>query len=211
MAQPKEALTGATKPITISGNAVVTPPNQTMGNSDIAQFTNTSSAINATVTFLGAARYAFGNNYGSFSVPSNNGKVPLTPHMNNLTVNYTVGMGVILSNTYSIEIGTGPLEIDITDSLGSTNIPASSIGNNGTFFFRNLTSLKATITFPAGQTSIYNADGTLATSQVILANSPGAVLTGIGTNQFVTYTIAMTNADGEIVGTGTKSIKVGQT
>ena len=68
MAQPKEALAGATQPITISGNAVATPPNQTMGNSDIAQFTNTSSAINATVTFLGAARYAFGNNYGSFSV-----------------------------------------------------------------------------------------------------------------------------------------------
>ena len=211
MATPKGAITGAVQPILIGASGNASPPNQLMGNVDTVQYQNGNSVTNATVKFLGAGKYAFGNNNSSVTVPSNNGKSgQLPPQLawNNCTVNYAVTLGVTQSPTFSIQIGTGPLEIDITDTAGTTNIPASAIGNNGTLFFKNLTAEKATLNF-GGDQVLYDSNGNLVTSQVVNANSSGAVLTGRGTNKNVTYTVAMSAAAYGDVRGGSGSIKVG--
>lgn len=208
MATPKGAITGVVQSITISSAAKASPENQQMGNLDTVQYQNGSAVATATVNFMGAAANLFGSSI--INVPNNNGvSTRLTPHQTNVTVDYMIAMGPIHTGPYSIEIGTGPLEIDIIDAAGDTNLPNAAVGNDSTLFFKNLTTNEtATITF-GGDQVLYDANGNLVTSQVVHASSSGAVLMGKGLNKNVSYMIAMSPSPSGRVRSGSGSIKVG--
>jgi hypothetical protein len=208
MATPKEALTGTVQPININQNAKAAPPNRPMANIDQVQFTNNDPTNTATVTFLGAAANAFGAS--SVSILPNATSDPLTPTQSNLIVDYNVAVGTARGGPYSIAVGSGPLEIDILDSTGNTNLLYAAIPNNGSLFFRNETANEdATVDF--GEANVLFDNGNSVTSQSVPASSSGKVLTGRGTNKDVSYTVSMATSNTGRVMTANGSIKVGQT
>jgi hypothetical protein len=212
MATPKEALTGVSQTININSNAKAAPPNQGIGNTDSIIFQNNDQNSAATVTFLGAGASEFnyqGMNASTISVPAGASFGPMTPNFPNVTVDYKVSVDGNNGGPFSIEVGAGPLEIDITDAEGSTNLGVAEIPNNGTVYFNNKTNDTASITFSPANV-LFDGNGNSVTQQTVNGNSAGAVLTGRGTNKNVSYWVNMSNQerDGR-VGSGAGSIKVG--
>jgi hypothetical protein len=206
MATPKEAL-AASQTINLNDNAKASPRNQAIGNQDTVAFKNNSVIGPATVTFLGAGAGEFGSTNVTISPGTTCN--PLTPTTSNVTVNYNVSNGNSSGGPFSIQVGSGPLEIDIMDLEGDTNLPTAEIPNNGSVFFRNTMGYAATIQFNKANV-LFDGNGNSVTQQVVSGNSAGAVLTGRGTNQDVAYTITMSGHPRKVE-TGGGSIKVGQT
>lgn len=215
MATPKEVLTGVVQPISINSQAKAAPPNKPMANADTVQFTNNDPVDNAIVTFEGPGAGVFTLNgvpVTTLTISANGGvSGELTPTQSNLTVDYLVSAGANSGGAFSIEIGTGPLEIDIVDGDGNTNVENAAIPNNGTLYFKNETGETATITFGGDKDVLYDSNGNAVTSQTVDNNSSGGLLTGKGSDKRVTYGIVMSIVDPGRVGTGGGSIKVGQT
>jgi hypothetical protein len=206
MATPKEALTGAAQSININSNGKASPRNQPIGNQDTVTFKNNDANNAATVTFLGAGANEFG---GPVTIPPGGTSAPLTPVNGNVTVDYDVTVGSNGGGPFSIQVGSGPLEIDIVDLEGDTNLPTAEIPNNGSVFFANTMGYTATIEFDKANV-LFDENGNSVTQQVVNANSRGAVLTGRGTSQDVGYTINLTGHPRKVE-TGSGSIKVGNT
>ena len=204
MATPKEALTGAVQTININSNGKASPRNQSIGNQDTVTFQNNDPNDAATVTFLGAGANEFG---GSVTIPAGGSSAPLTPTSSNLTVDYNVIVGSDGGGPFSIQVGTGPLEIDIVDLEGDTNLPTAEIPNNGSIVFGDKVGYTATIQFNKANV-LFDGNGNSVTQQEVSANSSGAVLTGRGTNQDVGYTINVAGHPRKVE-TGNGSIKVG--
>lgn len=211
MATPKEALTGVSQTININSNAKASPKNKPIGNSDTVTFQNNDPNNQATVTFLGAGASEFsynGSTVSSVTVPAAGGTAgPLTPNNSNVTVDYQVSMVSETGGPFSIEVGTGPLQIDIVDDQGDTDLPIAEIPNNGSLFFNNQVGNTATITFDKPNV-MFDSNGNSVTSQTVNGGSPGAPLTGRGTDQRVGYTIAISGHPRRVE-TGTGTIKVG--
>jgi len=206
MATPKEALTGAVQSININSNGKASPRNQSIGNQDTVTFKNNDANNAATVTFLGAGANEFG---GAVTIPAGGSSAPLTPVNGNVTVDYDVSVGSNGDGPFSIQAGSGPLEIDIVDLEGDTNLPTAEIPNNGSVFFANTMGYTATIQFNKANV-LFDGNGNSVTQQVVNANSSGAVLTGRGTSQDVGYTINLAGHPRKVE-TGSGSIKVGNT
>ena len=206
MATPKEALTGAVQSININSNGKASPRNQSIGNQDTVTFKNNDANNAATVTFLGAGANEFG---GAVTIPAGGSSAPLTPVNGNVTVDYDVTVGSNGGGPFSIQVGSGPLEIDIVDLEGDTNLPTAEIPNNGSVFFANTMGYTATIQFNKANV-LFDENGNSVTQQVVNANLSGAVLTGRGTSQDVGYTINLAG-HARKVETGSGSIKVGNT
>jgi hypothetical protein len=206
MATPKEALTGAVQSININSNGKASPRNQLIGNQDTVTFTNNDANNAATVTFLGAGANEFG---GAVTIPAGGSSAPLTPVNGNVTVDYDVTVGSNGGGPFSIQVGSGPLEIDIVDLEGDTNLPTAEIPNNGSVFFANMMGYTATIQFDKANV-LFDENGNSVTQQVVNANLSGAVLTGRGTSQDVGYTINLAGHPRKVE-TGSGSIKVGNT
>jgi hypothetical protein len=207
MATPKEALVGASQSININSNGKASPANQSIGNQDTVTFNNHDANHAATVTFLGAGANEFGAS--SVTIAAGGSSAPLTPVASNVTVDYDVTVGNNSGDPFSIQVGSGPLEIDIVDLEGDTNLPTAGIPNNGPVFFSNQMGYSATIQFDKANV-LFDENGNSVTQQLVDANSPGAVLTGRGTNQDLGYTINMTGHPRKVE-TGSGSIKVGNT
>jgi hypothetical protein len=205
MATPKEALIGASQNININSSGKASPSNQSIGNQDTVTFNNNDANNAATVTFLGAGANEFGAS--STTIPAGGSSGPLAPTTSNVTVDYNVTVGNNGGGPFSIQVGSGPLEIDIVDLEGDTNLPTAEIPNNGSVFFRNEMGYSATIQFNKANV-LFDGNGNSVTQQVVNANSAGAVLTGRGTNQDVSYTINVTGHPRKVE-TGGGSIKVG--
>jgi hypothetical protein len=216
MATPRGAITGAIQVININSQAKAAPPNQAIANTDTVQFKNNDPANAATVTFLGAGANVFSENgvpITTLTIPAASQSGALTPGQSNLTVDFSVVVGSNQGGPFSIQIGSGPLEIDIINTAGNTNLGTAAIPNNGTLFFNNQTSKQATVTFGAPNV-LYDSNGNSVTSQSVAANTQGAVLTGKGTNKSVTYGVAISAVMGERrsgVGDGSDTIMVGST
>jgi hypothetical protein len=213
MATPKEALTGTSHTININSNAKASPSNLAIGNQDTVTFQNNDQTSNATVTFLGAGADEFdyeGQPVTTATVPAGGSFGPLTPNTADVTVNYDVQVGSAADGPFAIEVGTGPLEIDIVDDSGNTNLEEAEIPNNGTLFFENQATAKATISF-GGDKVLYDPNGNPVDSVTVDAGSSSEVLTGKGTNKEVTYSIAMSLQTDGGLGGGNGTIKVGQT
>jgi hypothetical protein len=204
MATPKEALTGAVQTININSNGKASPNNQSIGNQDTVTFKNNDANNAATVTFLGAGANEFG---GAVTIPAGGSSAPLTPVNSNVTVDYDVTVGSNGGGPFSIQVGGGPLEIDIVDLEGDTNLPTAEIPNNGSVFFANTMGYTATIHFDKANV-LFDENGNSVTQQVVNANLSGAVLTGRGTSQDVGYTINLAGHPRKVE-TGNGSIKVG--
>ena len=215
MATPKEALTGTDHTINIHSQGKASPPNLAIGNQDTVTFQNSDQSNDATVTFLGAGADEFdyqGEPVTTVTVPAGGGCGPLTPNAADVTVNYEVQVGPDAGGPFAIEVGTGPLEIDLVDDTGSADPQDAEIPNNGTLFFKNESADdKATIDFGGDKDVLYDPNGNPVTSLVIAPDSSSEVLTGKGTDKRVSYSIVMSlQADGGLGG-GNGSIKVGQT
>jgi hypothetical protein len=211
MATPKEALTGTNQTININ-NAKASPKNQAIGNQDTVTFKNNATNDAATITFLGAGANEFGTN--PIMVAASGSSSELTPGTANVTVDYQITQGGTTGGLCSIEVGSGPLEIDIVDAIGNTNLEHAEIPNNGTVFFKNeSTSQPASIAFSGDQNVLFYPDGTPVTSPVAVpANSSTVNLQGRGTNKEVSYQITMLAGQSDRITTsGNGSIKVGQT
>lgn len=214
MAQPKEALVGATQTININSQAVAAPKNQAIGATDSVQFKNNDPKNDATVTFEGAGAGVFtlnGQPVTSVSVPSGGGIVgPLSP-TESVTVNYRVKVGTASGGPFAIQVAGGALEINIIDTDGNTDLDDAEIPNNGTLIFNNEAGENATIDFGGDRHVLYDASGNEVTSTPADAGSSSEVLTGKGTDKKVTFTITMTTARKDAgLGGGSGSIKVGQ-
>jgi hypothetical protein len=215
MATPRGALTGALQIININSQGKASPANQAIANTDTVTFKNNDPVNTVTITFEAAGQGAFSENgvsVNTLTIPAASQVGPLTPTKSNLTVNYNV-TGSNPVGYFSIQIGSGPLEIDIVDTFGHTNLPTAVIPNNGTIFFSNKTSGAATVTFGTSNV-LYDSSGNSVTSQAVPASSPGATLTGKGTNKNTTYGVAVAAAMGERrggVGDGSDTIMVGST
>jgi len=215
MATPKEALTGTNQTININSNAKASPKNQAIGNQDTVTFKNNDPNDAATITFLGAGEQEFsynGSPVTSLEVPAGSSAEPLTPLTANVTIDYDISAGANIGGPFSIEVGRGPLEIDIEDDDGNTDLEEAAIPNNGTLFFKNeSTDDTATITFGGDGDVLYDQNGNPVTSQQVGPGASGALLTGKGSNKEVTYSVSMAlQADGGLGG-GNGTIKVGQT
>jgi hypothetical protein len=210
MASPKEAVVGAAQNININSNAKASPSNQSIGNTDSVIFNNSDSNDAATVSFLahGVNEFSYqGTPISSFTIPAGGSYGPLTPTAQNVTVDYNVSVGQNSGGPFSVEVGSGPLQIDIVDVFGNTDLPVAGIPNNGTLFFNNEASGTATITF--GRANIlFDSNGNSVTSQTVNANSAGALLTGRGTNQDVSYSVDVADHPRRVEG-GNGTIKVG--
>jgi hypothetical protein len=210
MATPKEALTGTNHTINVN-NAKASPKNQKMENQDTVTFKNNDTNA-ATITFLGAGANEFGTN--PIMVAASGSSSALTPGTANVTVNYRITQGGATGGLCSIEVGSGPLEIDIIDANGKTNLEDAEIPNNGTVFFKNeSTSQPASIAFGGDQNVLFYPNGSPVTSPVVVpANSSTPNLQGRGTNKDVSYQITMLAGESDRITTGGNgSIKVGQT
>jgi hypothetical protein len=210
MATPKEALTGVSQTININSDAKASPKNQPIGNQDTVTFKNNDPNNAATVTFLGAGADEFsynGSTVSSVTVTAGGTAGPLTPNNSNLTVDYQVSIAPQQGGPFSIEIGTGPLQIDIVNDEGDTDLPTAEIPNNGTLFFNNEVDGTAIITFDKADV-IFDSNGKSVTSQTVNGDSQGATLTGRGTSQHVGYTINIAGHPRRVE-TGTGTIKVG--
>ena len=211
MATPKEALTGTDQTINVN-NAKASPKNQAIGNQDTVTFKNNDTHDAATITFLGAGSNEFGTN--PIMVAASGSSSALIPGTANVTVDYQVTQGGATGGPYSIEVGSGPLEIDIIDASGNTNLEYAEIPTNGTVFFKNeSTTQPASIAFSGDQNVLFYPDGSAVTSPVAVpANSSTANLQGRGTNKDVSYQITMLPGESDRITTGGNgSIKVGQT
>lgn len=210
MATPKEALTGTNQTINVN-NAKASPKNQGIGNQDTVTFKNNDSNNAATVAFLGAGANEFGSN--PITIPASDSSSPLTPTTPNITVDYQITQGGAVGLPYSIEVGSGPLEIDITNANGDTAPSDAGIPNNGTLFFKNeSTSLEASITFSGDHNVLFYPDSTPVTSPLLVpANSSTVNLQGRGSDKHVSYITEMKLTKADRVMTGSGSIKVGQT
>ena len=211
MATPKEALTGASQTININSNAKASPANQGIGDTDNVTFQNNDHTDSATVTFLGAGANEFnyqGMNASTISVPAGGSVGPLVPNTPNVTVDYNVSVGNNNDGPFSIEVGSGPLEIDIVNVFGNTNLMYAAIPNNGTVFFKNETTGTATIAFTPADV-LYDSNGNSVSQQTVNPQSSGAVLTGKGTNKNVSFSINVSVGESDRVETGNGSIKVG--
>ena len=181
-----------------------------MANTDTVVFNNNNPTGTASVAFLGAGTNVFSNP----PVMNPNSPSPsLSPALSNVTVNYQVGMNGSTYGPYSIQVGNGPLEIDVVNGIGDTNLPNAAIPNNGQIQFRDLTGFGGTVTF---NSPLYDSNGNPVTSQPLNANSASPVLTGRGTNKTVLFFTNMNaNAAKEHshghggVGSGSGSIKIG--
>lgn len=216
MATPKEALAGTDHQININSNAQASPKNQAIGNQDTVTFKNNDPNDDAQVTFLGAGAGEFsynGSPVTSVTVPAGGGATgPLTPINGNVTVDYKVIVGSNIAIPFSIEVGTGPLEIDIVDDDGDTNLEDAAIPNNGTLLFKNKsTDDTAIISFGGDKDVLYDQNGNPVTSQRVGPSTSGALLTGKGSNKNVTYSVSMSVAADSGLGGGNGTIKVGQT
>ena len=212
MATPKEALTGTDQTININSNAKATPWNQQIGNTDTVTFKNNDQSDAAIVTFLGAGVGEF--NYQdepvtTLTIPPGESVGPLTPNTPNVTVNYNVGVGQNSDGAFAIEVGSGPLEIEILDDDGSTEPNEAEIPNNGSFFFQNeSTDDQASISFGGDTSVLHYQNGDPVVSPVVVeASSQSATIFGQGTNKKVTYSVIMSAK----AGGGNGTIKVGQT
>jgi hypothetical protein len=119
-----------------------------------------------------------------------------------------------MDEPFSIEVGSGPLQIDISGSTGDPTPRTAGIPNNGTLFFKNGSATQeASITFGGDHNVLFYPDGSPVTSPLVVpANSSSPNLQGRGTNKHVTYTTSLQVAKAERVMTsGSGSIKVGQT
>jgi hypothetical protein len=214
MATPKEALTGTNQTININ-NAKASPKDQGIDNQDTVTFKNNDTNDAATVTFLGAGAGEFsynGSPVTTLDVPAGGSAGPLTPPTSNVTVDYQVQAGSDAGGPFSIAVGTGPLEIDIVDDAGNTNLENAAIPNNGTLFFKNESSDDtATITFGGDRDVLYDQNGNPVTSQQVGPGTSGTALTGRGSNKDVTYSVSMSAQPGGGLGGGNGTIKVGQT
>ena len=204
MATPKEALTGAAQTININSDGKASPKNQSIGNLDTVTFNNNDAQNIAPATFLGAGANEFG---GAVTIPAGASSAPLTPVNAYVTVNYQISVGSNGGGPFSIQVGGGPLEVDIVDLQGDTNLPTAEIPNNGSVFFANTMGYTATIQFNKANV-LFDGNGNSVTQQVVNANTSGAVLTGRGTNQDVSYTITLAGHQRKVE-TGNGSIKVG--
>jgi len=211
MATPKEALTGTEQTISLN-NGKASPRNKGIGNQDTVIFQNNDSSNAATVTFLGAGANEFGSN--PVNVPAGQSSGLLTPNTPNITVDYQVTQGAVTDKPFSIEVGTGPLEIDISGSTGDPTPADAGIANGGTLFFKNgSTTQDASLTFGGDHNVLFYTDSTPVTSPLVVsASSSSAHLQGRGDSKHVTYTTEMQVAKADrVMTTGSGSIKVGQT
>ena len=212
MATPKEALTGTDQTINISSNAKASPWNQLIDDTDTVTFKNNDQNEPALVTFLGAGAGEFtyqGQPVTTLTIPPGESVGPLTPVNSNLTVNYNVSVGANSDGAFAIEVGTGPLEIEITDDDGNTEPNEAEIPNNGSFFFENESADdQASISFggDSGVLRYQNGDPVIS-PVVVAAGEASATIFGQGTNKKVTYSIIMSAE----AGGGNGTIKVGQT
>src|SRR5215471_11704953 len=85
---------------------------------------------------------------------------------------------------FSIQVGTGPLEIDVLDAFGNTNLPNAAIPNNGQVQFCDKSTVGGNVTFDS---PLYDQNGNPVTSQPLTANTYSAPLTGRGTNKNVRF------------------------
>jgi|SRR5215467_2743387 len=212
MATPKEALTGTDQTININSNAKATPWNQQIGNTDTVTFKNNDQSDAAIVTFLGAGVGEFtyqDEPVTTLTIPPGESVGPLTPNTPNVTVNYNVGVGQNSDGAFAIEVGSGPLEIEILDDDGSTEPNEAEIPNNGSFFFQNeSTDDQASISFGGDTSVLHYQNGDPVVSPVVVeASSQSATIFGQGTNKKVTYSVIMSAK----AGGGNGTIKVGQT
>jgi hypothetical protein len=210
MATGKEALVGAAQNININSNAKASPSNQSIGSSDSVIFNNNDPNDAATVTFLahGINEFSYqGTPISSFTIPAGGSYGPLTPTAQNVTVDYNVSVGQNSGGPFSVEVGSGALQIDIVNVFGNTDLPVAGIPNNGTLFFNNETSGTATITFGKADV-LFDSNGNSVTSQTVNANSGGALLTARGTNQDVSYSVEVADHPRRVEG-GNGTIKVG--
>lgn len=208
MATPKEALVSQT--ININSDAKASPKNQAIGNSDTVTFKNNDPNDTATVTFLGTGATEFsynGSTVSSVTVPAGAITGPLTPNTGDVTVDYDVSLGPNSGGPFSIEVGTGPLQINIKNDDGDTDLLAAEIPNNGSLFFNNQATGTATIAFNKPNV-LFDSNGNSVTAQTINGTTRGATLTGRGTNQDVGYTINVAQHPRR-VDTGAGTIKVG--
>jgi hypothetical protein len=211
MATPKEARTETNQTISIN-NCKASPRNKGIGNQDTVTFQNNDQNNDATVTFLGAGADEFGSN--PINVPAGNSSSVLTPTTPNITVNYQVTQAGAMDEPFSIEVGTGPLEIDISGSNGDPTPANAGIANGGTLFFENeSTTQQASITFGGDHKVLFYPDGSPVTSPLVVpASSSSPILQGRGASKHVTYDTQLQVAKtGREFTTGSGSIKVGQT
>ena len=208
MAHPKEAPIAAQQPINISSQGTASPHNLPMANTDTVVFNNNNPTDTASVTFLGAGASVFSN--PPVMVP--NGSSPgLPPQQPDVTVNYLVGMGGASHGPFSIQVGTGPLEIDVLDAFGNTNLPNAAIPNNGQVQFCDKSTVGGNVTFDS---PLYDQNGNPVTSQPLTANTYSAPLTGRGTNKnvrfFTNMNVPKEHSHGHGgVGGGSGTIKIG--
>jgi len=208
MATPREALE-ASQTININDNAHASPRNQSIGNQDTVAFKNNSPVGPATVTFLGAGAGEFG--IVNLTISPGTTCNPLTPLTSNVTVDYNVTVGNSSGGPFSIQVGSGPLQIDIVNVAGNTDLPTAAIPNNGTVTFSNLTTGTAYVTFLPTD-ALYDQNGSPVSEQVVSASTLGAPLTGRGTNKNVSYWVTViTQVKSDRVETGNGTIKIGQT
>jgi len=214
MATSKEALVGATQNININSNAKAAPPNQAIGNADSVTFNNNDQNDSATIQFLGNGANEFtyqGSPVSSFAIAPANSFGPLVPTTSNVTVDYNVTVGQNSGGPFSIQVGSGPLQIDIVNVAGNTDLPTAAIPNNGTVTFSNLTTGTAYVTFLPTD-ALYDQNGSPVSEQVVSASTLGAPLTGRGTNKNVSYWVTViTQVKSDRVETGNGTIKIGQT
>lgn len=205
MAQPKEALVGAQQPIDINSQGKASPHNRTMGNTDTVVFNNNSPTDSATVAFQGAGADVFPDP-PPISPGTSSGS--LSPQESDVTVNYEVTMGGNTTGPFSIQVGTGPLQIDVISSSGATDLPKAAIPNNGQIQFYDETDYDGTVKF---SDALYDGNDNPVTSQPLTANSFSPPLTGKGTNKDIKYTVEMNlQAQQQGVGGGSGTIKIGQ-
>jgi len=214
MATPKEALVGATQSININSNAKAAPPNQVIGNADSVTFNNNDHNDSATVQFLanGANEFTYqGSPVSSFSIAPGNSFGPLVPVTFNVTVDYNVSVGQNSGGPFCLQVGSGPLQIDIVNPSGGTDLQNGAIPNNGMVTFNNETTGTAYVTFSPGD-ALYDQNNNPVAEQVIQPSTLGAQLTGKGTNKNVSYWVnVITQVKSDRVETGNGTIKIGQT
>lgn len=214
MATPQEALVDATQSIHINSNAKAAPPNQAIGNADSVTFSNNDPNDSATMQFLanGANEFTYqGSPASSFTIPPAGSYGPLVPTTSNVTVDYNVTVGQNSGGPFSVQVGSGPLQIDIVNVLGNTDLPIAAIPNNGTVTFNNETSGTAYVTFSPSD-ALYDQNNNPVPEQVVHASTVGAPLTGRGTNKNVSYWVnVITQVKSDRVETGNGTIKIGQT
>lgn len=177
--------------ITLQGGA--TQPDSNIANYDSIEFQN-NAPFPVAITFTTTSGTAFNN---IASIPANGGRsIPQQAQKSNVTVNYSI---TDLNNPtqpkgpYGIEVGSGPMQINIQG--GQPSPKTISISGGGEIQFDNLDSVT------------YNVSWTPANSFPNGPIQPGmnAAETGPSGNQAQSVTYSFPSADGTN-GTGTVKI-----